>query len=58
MMYIYTIFRKLHVKICVNYHCLRAARTGKSQTDLKHNFIFQIETTLTTKRPIYCHLVR
>ena len=25
------IIRKLHVKICVNHHCLRAARTGTSQ---------------------------
>ena len=42
---------KLHIKIYVNYHCLRAARTGKSTTDLKHNFIFPTEIALTTKCP-------
>ena len=39
------------MKIYVNHNCLRAARTGTSATDLKHNFIFSTEMALTTKRP-------
>ena len=41
----------MHVKICVKPSLLEGCTDWHVATDLKHNFIFPTEKTLTKKRP-------